>query len=152
MKKLALLLAALMLAAALLTGCGRPINYDLPENPLEFTNASTYRSPVNSDCEFNVVDYNGRQYVSYGFLKGRITGDDVGECLGYYVQDGEKMTDVRFYRLTADPDANFLVQMDTVGFMNGPDFLRALDTCGLDIEIPKFIQINDMALESGIWE
>ena len=135
----------MMLAAA---GCGHPINNALPEEPLEFC-AGTFCNPDNPSDTFLSVEYGGRTYIPYGVLKEAIDGDDVGACLGYYVQDGEKMEDVRFFLLNADPDANFLVRMQIGGEMTQPDFFRAVDTKGRDVRIPRCI---DSADEESFWQ
>ena len=123
----------------ILTGCGRRIDHELPENPIEF-HTGTFVNPTESDDTYQSIEYMGRTYIGYGTLKGRIDGDDVGKCLGYIVQDGVAMKDVRFFLLNADPDANYLVQIFTDGFMNQPVFYRALDTSGKMIGTPRYIE------------
>ena len=126
----------------ILTGCGRRINDDLPENPIEF-HTGTFVNPSDSDDTYQSIEYDGRTYVGYGTLKKSIGGNDVGKCLGYIVQDGAVMKDVRIFRLNADPDANYLVQIFTDGFMNQPIFFRAIDTKGKEIGVPPYIENLD---------
>ena len=132
--------------ALLLTGCGRRIDYELPVNPIEF-HTGTFVNPADPDDTCQSIEYNGRTYIGYGTLKGSID-DDVGQCLGYIVQDGVVMKDVRVFLLKADIDANYLVQLVSGGFMDQPVFFRALDTMGKTIDTPPYIE----RLEYPYWE
>lgn len=132
--------------ALLLTGCGRRIDYELPVNPIEF-HTGTFVNPADPDDTCQSIEYNGRTYIGYGTLKGSID-DDVGQCLGYIVQDGVVMKDVRVFLLKADIDANYLVQLVSGGFMDQPVFFRALDTRGKTIDTPPYIE----RLEYPYWE
>ena len=130
------------LAAALLPflpGCGKRIDMELPEKPIEF-HTGTFVNPADPDDTYQSIEYNGRTYIGYGIIKGSIAGDDVGKCLGYIVQDGVVMKEIRVFLLNADPDANYLVQIFTDGFMNQPLFFRALDTRGKAIDSPRHIE------------
>jgi len=141
---------ALCLAAALLSflsGCGKRIDMELPEKPIEF-HTGTFVNPADPDDTYQSIEYNGRTYIGYGTLKGSIDGDDVGQCLGYIIQDGTIMKTVRIFPLTADPDANYLVEIFTDGFMNQPFFFRALDTRGKPIDTPRYIE----SLGYSYWE
>ena len=136
---------ALFTAATLLpilTGCGRRIDYELPENPIEF-HTGTFLNPADPDDTYQSSEYNGRTYIGYGTLKGSIDGDDVGQCLGYVVQDGVKLDDMRVFLLNSDPDANYLVQLVSGGMMDQPVFFRALDTRGREIDIPRYVESLD---------
>ena len=133
--------------ALLLTGCGRRIDYELPVNPIEF-HTGTFVNPADPDDTCQSIEYNGRTYIGYGTLKGSIDGNDVGQCLGYIVQDGVVMKDVRVFLLKADIDANYLVQLVSGGFMDQPVFFRALDTRGKTIDTPPYIE----RLEYPYWE
>lgn len=133
--------AVLSIAAALLTilpGCGKRIDMDLPANPIEFR-TGTFVNPADPDDDYQSIEYNGRTYIGYGTLRGSIDGDDVGKCLGYIVH-GAVMKEVRVFLLNADPDANYLVQIFTDGFMNQPFFFRAIDTRGKEIATPRYIE------------
>ena len=132
--------------ALLLTGCGRRIDYELPVNPIEF-HTGTFVNPADPDDTCQSIEYNGRTYIGYGTLKGSID-DDVGQCLGYIVQDGVVMKDVRVFLLKADIDANYLVQLVSGGMMDQPVFFRALDTRGKTIDTPPYIE----RLEYPYWE
>ena len=142
--------AAVLIAAAFslsFAGCGRRIDYELPENPIEF-HTGTFVNPADLDDTYQSIEYKGRTYIGYGTLKGTIGGNDIGKCLGYIVQDGVVMKDVRVFLLNADPDANYLVQIFTDGFMNQPVFFRALDTKGKKIGTPPYIE----SLDYTCWE
>ena len=134
-------------AALVLTGCGRRIDYELPENPIEF-HTGTFVNPADPDDTYQSIQYNGRTYIGYGTLKGKIGGDDVGQCLGYIILDGTIMKEVRVFPLNADPDENYLVQIFTDGFMNQPFFFRALDTKGKTVDTPPYIE----GLDYPYWE
>ena len=136
----AVLIAAAMLP--LLTGCSRRIDYDLPKSPIEF-HTGTFINPADSEDSYQSIEYDGRTYIGYGTLKNSIDGNDVGKCLGYIVQDGVVMKDVRLLLLNNDPDANYLVQIFTDGFMNQPIFFRAIDTKGKAIGTPQYIERLD---------
>ena len=126
----------------ILAGCGKRIDYELPVKPIEF-HTGTFVNPADSDDTYQSIEYNGRTYIGYGTLKHSIDGDDVGACLGYIVQDGVIMKDVRVFLLNADPDANYLVRFSTGGIMDPPDFFRALDSKGKTINTPPYIDPLD---------
>lgn len=138
-KKKQLSIITALCIAGVLAGCGKKIDYSLPADPIAF-NTDTYVSPSDSEDTFRSIEYNGRIYIPFGTQKGNITADDLGECLGYVVQDGEKLEDSRIFLLAGDHDANFLGEFSTQNFMNPPMFLRAIDTLGEDITIPSFVE------------
>ena len=141
---------AVSIAAALLlilTGCGKRIDSALPESPIEF-HTGTFVNPADPDDTYQSIEYDGRTYIGYGTLKKSIDGNDVGKCLGYIVQDGVVMKDVRVFRLNADSDANYLVQIFTDGFMDQPVFYRALDSKGKKIPTPQYIE----SLDYSFWK
>lgn len=125
-------------AALVLTGCGKRIDHELPEKPIEF-HTGTFVNPADPDDTYQSIEYGGRTYIGYGTLKNSIDGNDVGKCLGYVVQDGVFMKKVRIFPLNADPGANYLVRIFTDGFMNQPFFFRAIDTRGKTIDTPPYI-------------
>lgn len=136
-----------LIAAAMLQvfpGCGRRIDYDLPKNPIEF-HTGTFVNPTDSEDSYQSIEYDGRTYIGYGTFKKSVDGNDVGKCLGYIVQDGVVMKDVRIFLLNADPDANYLIQLAAGGIMNQPTCLRALDTRGKKIGTPQYIESLDYA-------
>ena len=135
---------AVFIASALLflTGCGRRIDYDLPENPIEFHTGS-FVNPADPDDTYQSIEYNGRTYIGYGTIRNSINGDDIGKCLGYIIQDSVVMKDVRVFLLNADPDENYLVQLVSGGIMDQPIFFRALDSRRKGIGTPPYIESLD---------
>ena len=135
-------LFGLILAAAFcvlfFAGCANRIDYSLPSNPTAF-NTGTFVNPNDEDDAYQSIEYNGRTYVCYGTIKGKLDGNDVGECLGYIVQDGVKDENARVFKLTDDADGNYLVNIYVGGIMDQPIFYRAVDTAGKDIYTPKYI-------------
>ena len=142
-----LIIIALLLVMAVFAGCGRRIDHSLPESPRAF-DTGTYVNPNDPDDTYATILLDGRVYAVYGTTASRITGNDVGKCLGYIVQDGEERTGDRVFPLSADPERNYLVVITVNGFMDQPIFYRALDTAGKDIETPAFVQ----SLDYGIWK
>ncbi len=137
-------LVLLTALATVLTACGG-IDSLLPADPIEF-NTKTFVNPDDAEDTYLSIEYAGRTYIPYGTLKNRITGKDVGPCLGYIVQDGERMEDVRIFPLTADPENDYLLHT-TEGFMDQPLFFRAVDTRGEEIPAPAYIE----SLSYGFW-
>lgn len=140
--KIATILATLVIAAICITGCSGRIDYSLPDNPIEF-NSSAFVNPTNAEDEYAAIEYKGRIYIPFGTLKGSLNNSDVGECLGFLVQDGQKLESVRILTLTSDDDVNFLLEQDTEGEMSQASFYRAVDTVGKEITIPAFIESLD---------
>lgn len=77
-----------------------------------------------------------------------LSGSDVGECLGYIVQNGQKDENSRFFLLNEDTDCNYLVILETEGKMTQPSFMRAIDTQTKEITTPDYIQ----DLEYEFWK
>lgn len=50
------------------------------------------------------------------------------------------MEDLRLFLLTADPDVNYLVEMEVEGMTDQPFIYRPTDTVGQDIATPSFIE------------
>lgn len=146
LRKPYILIATIAITVLMATGCGSRDYPALPANPIEF-HTSVFENPQNDSEEatFSSIEYSGRTYILYGTVKGRLKKSDIESCLGYIVQDGETLEDIRIYRLTADPDDNYLVECTMEGEMEQPHFLRAVDTVGEDIETPLFI--DDMGYE-----
>ncbi len=140
---LSLLLAALLLLG--LAGCGTPVNYDLPEEPIEFHTVE-FTNPDDPEDGYLAIEYKGRCYIPYG--TGSVGGKDLGPCLGYIVQEGEQREDDRIFPLTADPAENYLAERSVGGFMDQPIFYRATDTRGRDVDTPCFIE----SLEYEYWK
>ena len=143
LRKSAFVFIIVFIGALLLpAGCGKTINRALPEQPVEF-HTGTFVNPSNAEDSFRSIEYNKRIYIPFGALNGSLNDKDVGECLGYIVQDGVKMKDVIVCLLSDDPESNYLILYDTVGFMESPFFYRAVDTVNKEIKIPSFISDLD---------
>lgn len=151
-KKLSILVLSAML---LLCGCGK-INYpELPENALAFE-MFTFTDPEHDDASYGAIEYNGRTYISYGTLNNSFREKNIDRCVGYILQDENSSsvadpenTSRRVYTLTDDPEGNFLLDYDsTTTLMNQPAFFRAIDTSGVEIAVPSYID----SLEYDYWE
>ena len=140
--KIATILSTLAIVALCITGCSGKVDYSLPDNPVEFS-SSSFVNPVNAEDEYAAIEYKGRTYRPFGTLKGSLNNSDIGECLGFLVQDGQKLESVRIFTLSSDDNANFLLEKDTEGEMSQASFYRAVDTVGKDITIPAFIDSLD---------
>lgn len=141
-KRTLLTLLSLALALALSAGCGWSVVRDWPEPGEDALVFATYDfdNPDDPGDGYRALTYNGRVYIPYGNIKGRIPKSEAAACLGYINQDGVPMQDVRIYSLVSDPDADFLMEVIVVGLMNPPTFYRAIDTRGCDIEQPAYIE------------
>ena len=134
-------LFAAMTAAALLTGCGRADDEPLPDNATAFEDFE-FTDPDSKDDGYRAITFNGRTYIPYGTRGRSFKYSDLGEYLGYYVQDGQDMKDISLYTLTDDPEVNFIAMTDK-GFMSQPTFLRAIDTRGSEIPTHDLIDSLD---------
>ena len=146
LRKPYILIATIAITVLMATGYGSRVYPDLPANPIEF-HTGVFENPQNNNDEasFSSIEYNGRTYILYGTVKGRLKKSDIESCLGYIVQDGEKLDDIRIYSLSAGSNNNYLVEYAADGEMKQPHFLRAVDTVGEDIETPAYI--DDMGYE-----
>ena len=118
--------------------CGT--DYSLSENPIEFS-TSEFVNPANEKDAYLSVEYEWRIYIPYG--SSRITKKDVDKCVWYIVQDWVKIDDTVVCLLSEDIENDYLVEIDTVGFMSQPIFLRAIDTVWKDIFTSKYIESLD---------
>ena len=133
---------ALVIASALtLCSCGKVTDEPLPDNAAAFASFE-FTPPDSGDDGYRAITYNGRTYIPYGTQGKEFSYSELGECLCYWVQDGEEMKDVRLYTLTSDPDINFIAMTDE-GFMSQPTFLRAIDTRGKEIPTHDLITSLD---------
>lgn len=129
MKKIIMVLL-IVVSIVMLGGCGDSIYPGLPNDAIKF--------------DENDIIYKGRHYSPYGMLGKTIHENDIKECIGYVeVRTDPDSKDVRVYTLTDDDNENFLMIYITGGIMNQPDFYRAEDTKGENIEIPGFIECTD---------
>lgn len=146
MKKMRIVFAAAAAAVALLmTACGdsaeSKYDFTMPDQPTEFV-TKVVNDPNEDSLSYAAVEYDGKTYVTYGTLEGELEQSDLGNCLGYMVQDGQKLEDVRIFTLAADPDQNYLLCMDKQGMME-KRFFRNSETLGQDITTPSFIKTKD---------
>ena len=136
--------AALLGAMLILTGCGNGINYDLPDDPIKFE-TQRYVSPKDNDDGYQIIEYGGRLYIPYGTISRSLKVEDVGECLGYIVQDGVEDKNARIYKLAETGD--YIVDIYINGEMDQPVFYRAENTIGKNIDTPSYID----SLNYDIW-
>ena len=117
---------------------GKGIYPELPADPIEF-DMGEFTNEDDPEDGYRTIEYNGRTYLPYGTLGKTIRKNDIGTCLGYLVQDGEKLEEVRVYTLTGDTEQNYLMDYSITGFMEQPSFWRAMDTKGKDVSTPDYI-------------
>ena len=141
-KKLLCIVIAVMLSF-MLSGCGSPLA-SLPEEPLKFDTYHFIYSESN-DYGYRAFDYNGRTYIHFAELKGRIAKNAVGNCLGFIVQDGEEHDDEYVVRLKAFENDDILMIYFPHGMMDPPYFCRAIDTKGQPLELPSYIRSDSIA-------
>jgi len=122
--------ALIAVCAFLLTGCNLQGDgkWALPSD------APTYQLIDNEDDGVVTVFYNGRTYVPYGTVSGRVTESDIKECIGSIRNDGR-----RLYLLNDDKDGNFIMVCNIGGIMDQPEFWRASDTKREKIYHPDYI-------------
>ena len=123
----------------LLVGRGDSIYPDLPDDAIAFVAKEYLYKGSSDDCYFAEFEYNGRKYADYGYFRGFFHKKDIDKCIGYIHQpDGS--TNVRMYTLTEDEECNFLLiyEVNSKDLMD-PEVLRAVDTMGKDIELPKYV-------------
>lgn len=142
----------MLLCVLILSGCGlldESKKYGaLPEPPVSFTQQE-YDNPDNPEDGYMAVEYNGRLYVPFGTLRGIITPKDVKECIGYvYREEFPDDTNSHLYTLVDDPEVNFLMDYYVNSIMEQPDFYRAIDTRGREIDIPSYIE----SLDYDVWK
>lgn len=98
------LLAVLLLSLVLASGCDWPVGRGWPElgeAALVFVTFD-FDNPDDPEDGYRAFSYNGRVYIPYGNLKGRIPKSEAAACLGCINQDGVRMRDVRIYSLVSD--------------------------------------------------
>ena len=141
----------IFLIIMLLTITGCTMKYpDLDKDAIGFKTDS-YIDELDDEAGYLTFEYEGRTYLPYSSLKGTIKEKDIDKCIGYLIQDENTSstldlnnTDTRVYTLRADPSHNFLmVYFIGTTLMNQPEFFRAIDTQGKNINVPKFINDTD---------
>lgn len=144
MKKLKIA-AALAAAAILFAGCGAQpdssskYDFTIPDPRTEFV-VTTITDAADDSVKYVALQFDGKTYIKYGTLNGELNSSDLGSCLGYLVQDDQKITDIGIFPLSSDPDMNYLVTLDNKGIMDKPSFFRNSETVGKDISTPSFIE------------
>ena len=89
--------------------------------------------------------------MPYSSLKGKINKENLKECIGYIMEDenvskitGRDDKDTRVYTLAEDEENNYLMVYYVASeVMNQPSFWRAVDTRGMNINTPNYIDIPD---------
>ena len=141
-----LVACAVMMCFFALTGCAGEALPDLPEHAIAF-DMGTFEDSEHDHALFGTIEYGGRTYLPYGTTNNRYHHRYVESCIGYIIQNEHSSSVVdpdntsrRIYTLSDDPEHNFLMEFDaSIPLMNQPDFFRAMDTNGKNIEIPDCI-------------
>ena len=156
-------LALTMVVILLFTGCWKQIDDTLPEHPAiltwqeipGYTDMPVEDMPDDSLTILGLV-YQGRRYITYGQIKWKVDGDDIGPCIGY--TDAENSLDPdtvapgeldRVYLLKEDPEVNYLYYATNSGEMDVHEFYRAEDTKGKKIQEYSFIDRTPCAYYWG---
>lgn len=144
MKKSAL---AYVLPIMLLAGCGSNV-YDLPSDSCAF-DQFVFNNPAESGDTYMAFEYGGRVYVPYGTLANKLGKKDIDKCLGYMNNEYDSEDkNSRILSLKENPGKEYLVECYIDGFMDQPLFYRAVDTMGMDISTPDYIE----DLEYSFWK
>jgi hypothetical protein len=130
-----LLIGGLIGACVILGGCGNSVNYDIPDDAIAISdeNENTYSNPNDSEDTYGYVEIDGVKYILYGTQGKNITSKEVGTCIAYSEADSND----RFYEVIGND--NFIANYYVHGEMEQFNFLRSVDTIGVDIDIPDFI-------------
>ena len=140
------LIAAAAAVALLMTACSggakRNFDFTMPDSPTEFI-SSTVPDPNDDSMNFAALEFDGKLYVSYGTIEEDPAQSEVGACLGYLVQDGNKLKEIGVFPLTSDPDQNYLICMDEAGNLQNISVFRNSETAGKDITTPSFIKSRE---------
>ena len=147
MKKITILCVVSFIILTL-AGCEDSLtSHELPEQPAVLKTVDVAGTGTGG------LEYNGRAYLVYGSvgMKG-LRKKDIKECVGYvYREDYPDDTELHIYTLANDKNVDFLVEYYTVGVMEQPMFLRAIDTVGKDIEVYDFIDFYS-PWSQGFWD
>ena len=138
-----------------ITGCRGKNLPDLPGNAIVF-DMGTFHDIEHDDALFGSIEYGGRNYIMYGTINNKYKPSSIDSCIGYIIQNEHSSsvidpdnTNRRIYTLSGDSEHNFLMDYDdTIKLMNQPVFFRALDTKGIEIDIPGCID----SLGYEFWE
>ena len=121
----------------MLNGCANSLRVEQPKTPLLF-DTYDFTDPDNSEDGYRAFDYMGRTYIPYAELKNRITRGEVGDCIGFVVQDGEEHGEW-VVRLKAFESEDVLMIYYPMGLMDPPHFYRAIDTKGKELALPAYM-------------
>ena len=155
MKKIITAIFAIIICLFTMTGCMEKSLPDLPKDAIEF-DMGTFHDSEHDDALFGSIEYSGRVYIPYGTINNRYNQSYIDSCIGYIIQNEHSSsvidpdnTNRRIYTLSGDSEQNFLMDFDdTIKLMNQPTFFRALDTKGVEIDIPSCID----SLGYEFWE
>ena len=155
MKKIITAIFAIIICLFTMTGCMEKSLPDLPNDAIEF-DMGTFHDSEHDDALFGSIEYSGRVYIPYGTINNRYNQSYIDSCIGYIIQNEHSSsvidpdnTNRRIYTLSGDYEQNFLMDFDdTIKLMNQPTFFRALDTKGVEIDIPSCID----SLGYEFWE
>lgn len=126
-----------MLLSLIFCGCSDSLSIKYPDNPKKFETYD-YNNPNNKDDSYRAFDFNNRTYIVYSSLEKSISSKDVGTCLGCIVQDGKEQ-DVWVVKLKFFKNDDYLMIYYPDSHMQKPEFYRAIDTKGKNIETPAYI-------------
>jgi hypothetical protein len=130
-----LFISGLVGVCVILGGCGNSINYDIPNDAIAITDTddNIYSNPNDSKDTYGYVEIDGVKYILYGTQKTTITNKEIGSCIAYNKADSNE----RFYEVNGSND--FIASYYVNGEMEQFNFWRSVDTIGVNIDIPDFI-------------
>ena len=155
MKRIVRAAFAIIIFLFAITGCRGKNLPDLPGNAIVF-DMGTFHDIEHDDALYGSIEYCGRVYIPYGTINSKYKQSYIDSCIGYIIQNEHSSsvidpdnTSRRIYTLSGDPEQNFLMDFDdTIKLMNQPAFFRALDSKGVEINIPSYID----SLGYEFWE
>lgn len=137
----------LLLCVFFISGCG--INYPPLKDDAIVFEFGDFIDHDDDDNGYGTLIYQGRTYIDYGYVKKSLKESDIIDCLGYIKIDeniqrltGSQETDTRVYTIAEDANTNFLMVYyvgNSSTEMTEPTFYRAMDTRGIDIKLPSFM-------------
>lgn len=145
MKKFVTIVCTVLACLFTLNGCLKTPLPELSDDGIAFDMGTFHDS--EHDALIGSIEYNGRTYILYGTTNNKYRQSKIESCVGYIIQNAHSSsvndsdnTNRRIYTLAEDPEHCFLMEYDdSIKLMNQPTFLRAVDTKGINIEIPNYI-------------
>ena len=126
-------LAGTLAIAVMFSGCSLSLKnekrFQLPDN------AESFEMNDIDNSSLNTIEVNGRTYMPYGSLKGKLKYVAIQDCLGYL--DNDK--NLRVYTLNDDPYDNYLMVVNVDRMKETPDMWRDISTLGEDVFTPKIV-------------